>query len=102
MLPRYQDQGDDGFFISRDVRPLWLGFSAMVRRLGIERFLPLLPGVQRVDGSWRQLRVDRRKALFAVRQIFHLCGYRRYKEDPGGFVFVRRPDNSEELRRRRS
>ena len=101
LLPRYQALGDDGFFISRDVRPIWLGVSSFVRRLGVERLLPLLPGVARVDGSWRQLRVDRRKARFGVRQIFHLFGYRRFKEDPGGFVFVRRPDNSEEPLRRR-
>jgi succinylglutamate desuccinylase len=102
LLPRYQSQGDDGFFLARSVRPFWLGLSASLRRLGVERLLPFLPGVKRLDGSWRHLRVDRRKALFGVRQIFHLCGYRRFKEDPAGFVFVRRPDNSAELERRRA
>jgi len=101
LLPRYQSQGDDGFFVSRQVRPFWLSLSATLRRFRVEHLLRFLPGVSRVDGSWRHLRVDRRKALFGVRQIFHLCGYRRFKEDPMGFVFLRRPDNHAELKRRR-
>jgi len=92
LLPRYQDQGDDGFFISREVRPFWLSISAWLRRSGLGALLPLLPGVKRVEGDPRRLRIDRRKARFGVRQIFHLFGYRRFREDQWGWVFLRRPD----------
>lgn len=92
LLPRYQDQGDDGFFITRDVRPFWLSVSAKLRRSGLGIMLPLLPGVQRVEGDPRRLRIDRRKARFGVRQIFHLFGFRRFREDEWGYVFLRRPD----------
>lgn len=102
LLPRYQAQGDDGFFVAKSVRPFWLSLSRMLRRGRIEHLLRFLPGVTRVDGSWRHLRVDRRKALFWVRQIFHLCGYRRFREDPMGFTFVRRPDSAAELSRRKA
>ncbi|MFT4711063.1 MAG: putative deacylase, partial [Planctomycetota bacterium] len=43
LLPRYQAQGDDGFFLSRDVRPMWLNLSAWLRRRQLDRFLHWLP-----------------------------------------------------------
>lgn len=92
LLPRYQEQGDDGFFVSRDVRPFWLGLSRWLRKSGLGAALPLLPGVQRVEGDPRRLRIDRRRARFLVRQIFHLFGFRRFREDSWGYEFVRRPD----------
>ncbi|MDF1800983.1 MAG: succinylglutamate desuccinylase/aspartoacylase family protein [Planctomycetota bacterium] len=92
LLPRYQDQGDDGFFITRDVRPFWLRLSAKLRRSGLGALLPYLPGVKRVAGDPRRLRIDRRKARFAVRQLFHLFGFRRFREDEWGYEFLRRPD----------
>ena len=92
LLPRYQDQGDDGFFLSRDVRPMWLSLSAWLRRRQLDRFLHWLPGVTRQDGDPRRLRINRQRALFGVKQVFHLLGYRRYQEDELGFLFLRRPD----------
>ncbi len=92
LLPRYQAKGDDGFFLSRDVRPIWLTVSAWLRRNELDRFLHLLPGVQRVEGDSRRLRINRRRALFGVRQIFHLFGFRRFEEDATGYLFLRRPD----------
>ncbi|MDG1498484.1 MAG: succinylglutamate desuccinylase/aspartoacylase family protein [Planctomycetota bacterium] len=92
LLPRYQAQGDDGFFVARDVRPIWLRLSAWLRRRQLDRFLHWLPGVTRQDGDPRRLRINRQRALFGVKQVFHLLGYRRYQEDETGFLFLRRPD----------
>lgn len=92
LLPRYQAQGDDGFFVSRDVRPIWLSLSAWLRRRKLDRYLHWLPGVTREDGDPRRLRINRQRALFGVKQVFHLLGYRRYQEDAAGFLFLRRPD----------
>ena len=92
LLPRYQTQGDDGFFLSRDVRPMWLVLSAWLRRRKFDRLLHWLPGVTRENGDPRRLRVQRRRARFAVKQVFHLLGFRRYREDASGYLFLRRPD----------
>lgn len=99
LLPRYQAQGNDGYFLGRDVRPFWLWLSAVLRRLGAERALPLLPGVRRDPGDRRRLLVDPARARFLVTQVFHLFGYRRAERRAGELVFVRRPDDPRELAR---
>ena len=92
MLPRYQAKGNDGFFLSIDVRPSWLTLSAWLRRKRLDRFLHLLPGVVRVEGDARKLRINRHRASYGVRQIFRLFGFRRFREDAKGYLFLRRPD----------
>ena len=47
MLPRYQGQGEDGFFVARSVAPFWLWLSRWLRRLRLDRVVPMLPGVAR-------------------------------------------------------
>lgn len=92
LLPRYQAKGNDGFFLSIDVRPSWLTLSAWLRRKRLDRFLHLLPGVVRVEGDARKLRINRHRASYGVRQIFRLFGFRRFREDAKGYLFLRRPD----------
>ncbi|NIP82429.1 MAG: aspartoacylase, partial [Gemmatimonadetes bacterium] len=46
LMPLYQEQGDDGFFLTRDVRRFWLAVSTLLRRIGVDRIAPLLPGVR--------------------------------------------------------
>jgi succinylglutamate desuccinylase len=47
LMPRYQGQGEDGFFMARPVAPFWLGLSGWLRRAHAHRLLPILPGVSR-------------------------------------------------------
>lgn len=97
LLPRYQPQGNDGYFVGRDVRPFWLWLSACLRRTGAERVLPLLPGVKRDRADRRGLVVDPDRARFLTTQIFHLFGYRRAEQRGDRLVFIRRPDDPAEL-----
>lgn len=93
MLPRYQGQGEDGYFVARQISPFWLGLSGWLRRLGLDRLVPWLPGVSRHDGETDTFVVNPRVARFAVQQIFHLFGYRRVRAAEGGLAFSRRrPD----------
>lgn len=94
IMPRYQGQGDDAFFIGRRVRRLWLGVSAGLRRMRLEWALPLMPGIRRHPTRARALCVDRRVARWLFREVLHLFGYRksmstRNAPEP---VFVRRRD----------
>ena len=100
LLPRYQKQGNDGFFLGRRVRPFWLGLSAVLRRLGAERGLTWLPGVRRAPDDPRSLLVDPKRARFFRTELFHLFGYRRSAWRDGDMVVVRRPDDPAELARR--
>lgn len=90
LMPLYQEQGDDGFFVVRPVAPAWLKISALLRRLRLERTLHLLPGVSRhpeLEGSFL---VDRRVARWGARQLFHLLGFRRRGARGGRFLVMTR------------
>jgi succinylglutamate desuccinylase len=92
LMPRYQGQGDDGFFLGQRVHRFWLSLSAALRRARLAGVLGWLPGVQRVDGDPRVLRADPRVARWRLLDAFHLFGYRRARRADGWLVFVRRPD----------
>ena len=87
FLPLYQAQGDDGFFLVRPVRPAWLEVSRWLRRAGVPRLLPLLPGVRRARTRPDTFVVSRRVARWLVNEIFHLLGYRRVRETKAHVVF---------------
>jgi succinylglutamate desuccinylase/aspartoacylase family protein len=77
LLPRYQAQGDDGFFLAREVRPAWLTISEWLRRAGVPSLLPHLPGIRRDPDRPRLLVVNPRVARAHVADVMHLCGYRQ-------------------------
>lgn len=90
LMPLYQEQGDDGFFIARDVRPFWLRVSSLLRRARVDRLAPLLPGVRRHPYIPGAVIVDRRVARFYTVQIFHLLGFRREVEQGTSLILSRR------------
>lgn len=90
LMPRYQDLGDDGFFLVRPVSRFWLWVSAVVRRLRLQHALRLLPGVRKHPDRPYSLRVDPRVARWFVVEIFHLFGYRRRRPEGDHLVFSRR------------
>ncbi|MFM7296947.1 MAG: aspartoacylase, partial [Planctomycetota bacterium] len=92
LMPRYQRQGRNGFFLGRSVSPLWLSLSAALRRLHLERLLGLLPGVRVETRGGHALAVDRRVARFFAAELFHLLGYRRREERGHELVVSRRND----------
>jgi succinylglutamate desuccinylase len=79
LMPLYQGLGEDGFFFTRPVRPIWLLVSEHLRRQHIGRLLPLLPGVRRHPDKAGTLLVDTRVARIYPLQIFHLFGFRRQR-----------------------
>jgi predicted deacylase len=93
VLPLYQKKGDDGFFLARPVRPLWLRLSRVLRRLGLERLAPLLPGVRRHPTRAEALLVETGVARFLARQVFHLLGYRKLRSEHGCMLVARRREH---------
>ena len=93
LMPLYQTLGDDGYFLVRPVWPFWLEVSSWMRRLRMDRLLPLLPGVQRQTTARDTLRVDPRVARWFVIQIFHLLGFRRQGSENGKWLFSRRVEH---------
>ena len=78
LMPLYQEQGSDGFFIVRRVRTFWLHLSSLSRRLQAERWAHWLPGVSRHTDSPESFVVDQRRARWFALQVFHLLGFRRH------------------------
>ncbi|MDH3524838.1 MAG: succinylglutamate desuccinylase/aspartoacylase family protein [Acidobacteriota bacterium] len=92
IMPLYQRLGDDGFFLARPVRPMWLDLSTVLRRLQLERWLTRLPGIRAVPGRPGTYVVNRHIALWGPRRLFHLLGYRRRDHSPSHLVMERRPE----------
>jgi hypothetical protein len=94
LLPRYQGQGEDGFFVARPVRRGWLRASAVARWLRLDRALPLVPGVVRDPNDAAALVARGVAARWLAPQLFHLFGYRRSRASADGRVSMRRqPDD---------
>jgi succinylglutamate desuccinylase len=94
LLPRYQSEGEDGFFIARPVTRTWLRASAAVRRLGLDRLLESLPGIEPADDQEHALVVKGAAARLISQGVFHLFGYRRSRTTTDGrLVMRRRPDH---------
>lgn len=92
LMPLYQSQGDDGFFLTRPVKSLWLDLSTVLRRRKAERWLKLLPGVRPHPENPGTYIVNRRIARWGPRRLFHLLGYRRRDYSPSHLVMEKRPE----------
>jgi len=93
LMPLYQEQGEDGFFVVREFRPFWLRVSAMARRLGLGRFVHWLPGIRRASPESDILVVDRRVARWFALDILHLLGYRKQREMGDLLLVLRRTED---------
>ena len=87
LLPLYQGQGEDGFFLARPVGKLWLRLAAVLRRLRLHAILHWLPGVRRHPDKPGSLLVEPRIARFFCVPLFHLLGFRRQGLEAGKVCF---------------
>ena len=93
FMPRYQQTGDDGFFLARAVKAHWLEVSTLLRGLRLDKVIHWLPGVRRHPAVHKTVVVNPRIARWYTLEVFHLLGYRRRPPENGRFVFSRRePD----------
>ncbi len=90
LLPLYQGQGLDGFFLCRRVNPFWIHVSTVLRVLKLDRIAHWLPGVERHPDSPNTLFVNPRLARWHVTRLFQLLGFREGRPLGGKFVFTRR------------
>lgn len=91
FLPLYQRQGDDGFFIVRQLAPVWLSISRLLRVAGADRIAPWLPGVQPHPERNDAVVVARWARNRCVLGLLHLLGFTARGES-GGAVMVRRQE----------
>ncbi len=89
LLPLYQAEGEDGFFLVREFHPFWLTISRFLRRWGVGRFLHWLPGVREDPSASRHLIVDKRVARWYTLEVLHLLGFRKKAEEDGRLLVMR-------------
>ena len=89
LMPLYQQQGDDGFFVVHAVRRFWLPVSAALRRVHVDRMVPWLPGVQRDPETENGVIVNKAVARWFALQVLHLLGFKRVR-DTGATLYMRR------------
>jgi predicted deacylase len=88
FMPLYQKIGNDGFLILDEVSPFWLTLSSWIRNSPVHSLLQYLPGVEKIN---RQVyEVDRQIALFLVKEVFHLMGYRVLEKNEHTYICFRR------------
>jgi len=90
LLPLYQGQGEDGFFLARPVHPFWLRVSAVLRKLRAHVLVRYLPGVRTDPTDSEVLIVDTRVARVYPLEIFHLLGFRKVRHVGASLVVSRR------------
>jgi succinylglutamate desuccinylase len=79
LMPLYQKQGEDGFFIGRRVAGFWLWLSRVLRQFKAGNMMHLLPGVSWSAEGAETLEIDTSTARFFPLQIFHLLGFRKLR-----------------------
>lgn len=95
LLPLYNAQGEDGFFLSHDIDRISLRIDRVARMANLHRLLPLLPGVKRVKGD---LVLNHRDVDSKLLRAAARLGYRR-KVDAAGEGGVRLKRRSQRRRR---
>ena len=90
LMPLYQIQGEDGFFVVRAFRPMWLKLSAWMRNVRLDRIVHWLPGITRSRDRPDALLVNRRVARWYALELLHLLGYRKHREGGRRLIVVRR------------
>ncbi|UCG87042.1 MAG: succinylglutamate desuccinylase/aspartoacylase family protein [Gemmatimonadota bacterium] len=92
LMPLYQSQGEDGYFLMREFSTLWLKLSAFLRLLHFDSVFRLLPGVRRSPADPNTLIIRRRTARWFALQVAHLLGYRKRRMDGETLIVTRRPE----------
>lgn len=77
FMPLYQELGEDGFFVLQRISKFWLKLSVVARKLKINNFLRLIPGVEKDPSNNYTLIADPKIAKFYNKELFHLFGYRK-------------------------
>ena len=93
FLPLYQALGDDGFFIVRAVRPVWLTISRWLRERGADRFASWMPGVIPHPDREDAVILARWATNRSVLGILHLLGFNAL-HDGERVVMIRRVESA--------
>jgi succinylglutamate desuccinylase len=81
FMPLYQAKGQEGFFVIKKIKPLFVRLSSLLRSLRFDGLLIILPGITWQNRQLGVLRVNLATAKYLAKPIFHLLGYRNRQAD---------------------
>lgn len=90
FLPRYEEQGNSGYYLLNKLSKGQLGASAFLQQIKFEKILAFLPGIERIEGIEDAYQVNKRVARFFVAGLFRLLGYRRFIRRGGKLLVAKR------------
>ncbi len=90
LMPLYQGQGEDGFFLARELSSTRLRVSDALRRMQVDSVLPLLPGVHRPHESGEDLHIAPQFRSALLVDVLRLMGYRKTSRSAENCFFSRR------------
>ncbi|MGB0368086.1 MAG: succinylglutamate desuccinylase/aspartoacylase family protein [Flavobacteriales bacterium] len=76
FMPLYQEKGNDGFFLARELSPSWLRLSEALRKFNIGSVLPILPGISRDKNDTNTLILSTASAKMLGVNFLNILGYR--------------------------
>lgn len=95
FLPLYQKLGDDGFFIVRAVRTMWLTVSRWLRERGLDEYSTWIPGVIAHPEREDAVVLARWATNRGVLGLLHLLGFNAL-HDGDQVVMIRRLESAAE------
>lgn len=90
LMPLYQKQGDDGFFLVKEVESVWLKLSGLLRKINLGDWIHIMPGVCKHPNDSGVFIINTKVARFFPLQIFHLLGFRKLRWSDELLVVSRR------------
>lgn len=93
FMPLYQKQGNDGYFIVREIPKFALRLSSFLRKAKVDSILVLLPGVRWANKKKKTLVIRLSVARFMAKQLFHLLGYRSKQVD-NNYMYAKKREAS--------
>lgn len=91
FMPLYQPQGCDGFFIVKEIKPIWLKVSSRSRKWKMDSLIKMLPGVHRIRNGKNAYEIDKNVARYRAISLLHLLGYRKVQDNGKNLIMSRRP-----------
>ncbi len=80
FMPLYQDQGEDGYFITKPIASNWLSVAITLREMGAHKVFHWLPGVKKHPTEAETFIINTNVASYKTQQILHLFGFRKEKQ----------------------
>lgn len=89
FMPLYQKQGDDGYFIVKEISKEWLELTENLRREKDDEYLKELPGIELHPEDNHTLIINQ-KVYDDIRDRLHMLGFRRKRHEGDKIIITRR------------